>query len=112
MGRKGKHDMSTSSNWKTASRLTQVGVGKDEGTGAISYPIYPSATYRHPAVGESTGFDYTRSGNPTRQVLEDTLADLEGGINDALSALPRRRSPDRFAGSVRRNLPGAGRSIR
>lgn len=71
--------MSTSSNWKTASRLTQVGVGKDEGTGAISYPIYPSATYRHPAVGESTGFDYTRSGNPTRQVLEDTLADLEGG---------------------------------
>lgn len=71
--------MSTSGYWKTASRLTQIGVGKDEATGAISYPIYPSATYRHPAVGESTGFDYTRSGNPTRQVLEDALAELEGG---------------------------------
>jgi len=71
--------MSTSGYWKTASRLTQIGVGKDEATGAISYPIYPSATYRHPAVGESTGFDYTRSGNPTRQVLEDSLAELEGG---------------------------------
>ncbi len=71
--------MSTPGHWKTASRLTQVGVGKDEATGAISYPIYPSATYRHPAVGESTGFDYTRSGNPTRQVLEDALAELEGG---------------------------------
>jgi cystathionine gamma-synthase/cystathionine beta-lyase len=61
------------------SRLVQLGVGRDEKTGAISYPIYPSATYRHPAVGESTGFDYTRSGNPTRQILEEGLAQLEGG---------------------------------
>ena len=49
------------------------------GTGGISFPIYPSATYRHPGVGESTGFDYTRSGNPTRQLLEEALAQLEGG---------------------------------
>ncbi len=61
------------------SRIVQIGVGRDDRTGAISYPIYPSATYRHPAVGESTGFDYTRSGNPTRQILEEGLADLEGG---------------------------------
>jgi cystathionine gamma-synthase/cystathionine beta-lyase len=61
------------------SRLVQIGVGHDEKTGAISCPIHPSATYRHPAVGESTGFDYTRSGNPTRQVLEEGLARLEGG---------------------------------
>jgi cystathionine gamma-synthase/cystathionine beta-lyase len=61
------------------SRLVQLGVGRDEKTGAISFPVYPSATYRHPAVGESTGFDYTRSGNPTRQVLEEGLAELEGG---------------------------------
>jgi len=71
--------MNTPGHLKTASRLTHVGVGKDEATGAISYPIYPSATCRHPAVGESTGFDYTRSGNPTRQVLENALAELEGG---------------------------------
>ncbi|RME33161.1 MAG: PLP-dependent transferase [Deltaproteobacteria bacterium] len=61
------------------SRLVQAGTGRDEQTGAISFPIYPSATYRHPGVGQSTGYDYTRSGNPTRQVLEETLADLEGG---------------------------------
>ena len=61
------------------SRIVQLGVGRDEKTGAISFPIYPSATYRHPGVGESTGFDYTRSGNPTRQILEEGLALLEGG---------------------------------
>ncbi len=61
------------------TELVQIGVDCDERTGAISVPIYTSATYRHPAVGESTGYDYTRSGNPTRQVLEDGLARLEGG---------------------------------
>src|SRR5512137_2121604 len=61
------------------SRLVQFGVGRDEQTGGISFPIYPSATYRHPGVGESTGFDYTRSGNPTRQLLEESLAQLDGG---------------------------------
>lgn len=61
------------------TRLVQLGVGCDPQTGAISVPIHPSATYRHPAVGQSTGYDYTRSGNPTRQVLEEGLADLEGG---------------------------------
>jgi cystathionine gamma-synthase/cystathionine beta-lyase len=61
------------------TNLIQLGVGSDDKTGAISVPIYPSATYRHPAVGESTGYDYTRSGNPTREVLENGLAELEGG---------------------------------
>ena len=61
------------------TNLIQLGVGFDDKTGAISVPIYPSATYRHPGVGESTGYDYTRSGNPTRQVLENGLAELEGG---------------------------------
>lgn len=61
------------------TRSVLAGVGRDEKTGAISFPIYPSATYRHPALGESTGYDYTRSANPTRQVLEDALADLETG---------------------------------
>lgn len=66
-------------NWSKATRLVQAGTGRDEQTGGISFPIYPSATYRHPAVGESTGYDYTRSNNPTRQVLEETLAEMEGG---------------------------------
>ncbi len=66
-------------HWSRESRLVQIGVGRDAKTGGISFPIYPSATYRHPGVGQSTGFDYTRSGNPTRQLLEEAFADLEGG---------------------------------
>ncbi len=62
-----------------ATRSVQIGVGRDEQTGGISFPIYPSATYRHPGVGQSTGYDYTRSGNPTRDVLEEAFAQLEGG---------------------------------
>jgi len=61
------------------TRSVQIGVGHDDHTGGISFPIYPSATYRHPGVGQSTGYDYTRTGNPTREVLEDALAELEGG---------------------------------
>lgn len=71
--------MTCSDQLTMETRLVQFGVGRDASTGGISFPIYPSATYRHPGVGESTGFDYTRSGNPTRQLLEEALAQLEGG---------------------------------
>ncbi|AEF81297.1 trans-sulfuration enzyme family protein [Leadbettera azotonutricia] len=48
-------------------------------TGAVSTPIYQSATFRHPGLGETTGFDYSRCINPTRQELEKTLALAEHG---------------------------------
>ncbi|MDR2072414.1 MAG: PLP-dependent aspartate aminotransferase family protein [Spirochaetaceae bacterium] len=51
----------------------------DPPTGALSVPIYQSATFRHPGLGESTGFDYSRAMNPTRTVLEKTIALLEHG---------------------------------
>ncbi|MDR1373419.1 MAG: PLP-dependent aspartate aminotransferase family protein, partial [Treponema sp.] len=51
----------------------------DPATGAISVPIYQSSTFRHPALHESTGFDYSRVINPTRQELERTMALIEGG---------------------------------
>lgn len=63
------------------------GNGKDydkDQTGAISFPIYQTATYAHPAVGQSTGFDYSRLQNPTRQQVETVVASLEGGV-DALA---------------------------
>lgn len=63
------------------------GNGKDydkDKTGAISFPIYQTATYAHPGVGKSTGFDYSRLQNPTRQQAEKIVASLEGGI-DALA---------------------------
>lgn len=57
--------------------------GEDR-TGAISFPIYQTATFAHPGVGRSTGFDYSRLQNPTRQQLEYVVASLEGGV-DALA---------------------------
>ena len=45
--------------------------------GSISYPIYLSATYAHPALGETTGYAYGRAGNPTRDELQRTVAALE-----------------------------------
>ena len=44
-------------------------------TGAISFPIYQTATYAHPAVGQSTGFDYSRLQNPTRDQEKNGLTD-------------------------------------
>ncbi len=55
--------------------------GKTENYGAISYPIFQTATYAHPGVGKSTGFDYSRLQNPTKAQLEKVVADLEGGID-------------------------------
>ncbi len=52
--------------------------------GAVSFPIYQTATYAHPAVGQSTGFDYSRLQNPTREQLEKVVCSLEGGL-DALA---------------------------
>lgn len=64
---------------KLETRLAQCGVHRDEVTGAISFPVYHSATFRHPGVGESTGYDYSRTGNPTRAALERAMAGLEEG---------------------------------
>lgn len=58
--------------------------GKTENYGAISYPIYQTATYAHPGVGQSTGFDYSRLQNPTKEHLEKIVTSLEHGC-DALA---------------------------
>lgn len=55
--------------------------GKTDNYGALSYPIYQTATYAHAGVGKSTGYDYSRLQNPTREQLEKVVASLEGGIN-------------------------------
>lgn len=59
--------------------LAQAGSRWDKRTGAVSMPIYQTATFGHPALGESTGFDYTRTANPTRSALEEVLARAEDG---------------------------------
>ena len=50
-----------------------------DATGALTTPVYLSATFRHPAFRQSTGYDYGRVANPTRTALEQTIALLEGG---------------------------------
>ncbi|MDR0876257.1 MAG: PLP-dependent aspartate aminotransferase family protein [Clostridiales Family XIII bacterium] len=50
----------------------------DNPTGAVATPIYQSATFAHPGPGESTGYDYSRQQNPTREQLEYVVAGLEG----------------------------------
>lgn len=61
------------------SRLAQIGSVKEPVTGAVNFPIYQATAFRHPRLGESTGFDYSRTNNPTRQVLEEAAAELESG---------------------------------
>ena len=61
------------------SQVVHGARGGDGVTGAVSFPIYQSATFRHPGLGESTGYDYSRLQNPTREELENTVALLEGG---------------------------------
>ncbi|WP_373229050.1 PLP-dependent transferase [Cohnella sp.] len=61
------------------SRLAQIGSQNDPQTGAVSFPVYQSTAFRHPRLGQSTGFDYARTKSPTRAVLEAAAADLESG---------------------------------
>ena len=64
---------------KFDTKVIRSGIEPDPTTGAIVPPIYQTATYVLDEVGKMKGFDYTRSANPTRQVLENNLAALEGG---------------------------------
>lgn len=61
-----------------ATEAVQIGLEWDTRTGAVTVPIYQTATFRHPGLGQSTGYDYSRSGNPTRQALESGIARLDG----------------------------------
>lgn len=54
-----------------------------DGPKAVSFPIYQTATFGHYSLGHSTGFNYTRSENPTRQHLEETISALEGACDTA-----------------------------
>lgn len=63
------------------TRCVHVGVDKDDTFNSCITPIYPTSTFRFESLGKTKGYDYTRSGNPTRRALEESLASLEGGID-------------------------------
>lgn len=69
------------SNFKnTETALIHGGISIDERTGAVNIPIYQTSTYKQDGLGKMRGYEYSRTGNPTREALEALIADLEGGV--------------------------------
>lgn len=68
------------------TKAVHTGVYKDGSYNSVTTPIYPSSTFYFDALGKNKGYDYTRSGNPTRSALEENLADLEGGVGASATA--------------------------
>lgn len=62
------------------TKAVHTGVYKDSSFNSVTTPIYPSSTFYFDALGKNKGYDYTRSGNPTRTALEENIASLEGGV--------------------------------
>lgn len=72
MSKKNYSDISTA--------LIHGGIYGDKTTGAVNVPIYQTSTYEQISLGHHTGYEYSRTGNPTREALEVLIAELEGGI--------------------------------
>lgn len=64
---------------RAKTRMIHGGVSGDPYTGAVSVPIYQVSTYKQDAVGQHRGYEYSRTGNPTRHALEELIRDLEFG---------------------------------
>lgn len=69
-------------NYKSIeSSLIHGGIYGDELTGAVNVPIYQTSTYEQQGIGQNKGWEYSRTGNPTRAALEALIAELEGGTH-------------------------------
>lgn len=69
------------SNFKnTETALIHGGISIDERTGAVNIPIYQTSTYKQDGLGKMRGYEYSRTGNPTREALEALISELEGGV--------------------------------
>ncbi|MED4729215.1 bifunctional cystathionine gamma-lyase/homocysteine desulfhydrase [Aneurinibacillus migulanus] len=62
------------------TKLIHGGVDGDPLTGAVNVPIYQVSTYKQEGVGKHKGYEYSRTGNPTRHAVEEYIADIEGGV--------------------------------
>src|SRR6516165_10784334 len=65
---------------KFATKVIHAGIEPDPHTGAIMTPIYQTSTYVQEAPGKNKGYEYARSQNPTRKVLEESIAAIENGL--------------------------------
>lgn len=66
---------------RSKTKMIHGGITRDEQTGAVSVPIYQVSTYKQDGVGNFRGYEYSRTGNPTRHALETVIADLENGTH-------------------------------
>ena len=64
---------------KRKTQLIHGGISNDPATGAVTFPIYQVSTYKQEGVGGHKGYEYSRTGNPTRHALEELIKELEGG---------------------------------
>jgi cystathionine gamma-lyase / homocysteine desulfhydrase len=66
-------------NLKRKTKLIHGGIAGDPHTGAVTVPIYQVSTYKQEGIGKHKGYEYSRTGNPTRTALEELIKDLEEG---------------------------------
>ena len=71
---------------KIRTKAVHTGVNIDKTFNSVITPIYPTSTFYFEEIGKNKGYDYTRSGNPTRAALEANIAALEGGVNCSATA--------------------------
>lgn len=71
--------MSNFKNNNISTKLIHCGISTDERTGAVNVPIYQTSTFGQELPGKHKGYEYSRSGNPTREALEALIAELENG---------------------------------
>ena len=71
--------MSNRKDLKLDTILIHGGIDGDETTGAVNVPVYQTSTYKQDGIGKNRGWEYSRTGNPTRAALEKLIADLEKG---------------------------------
>ncbi|MGG3574635.1 bifunctional cystathionine gamma-lyase/homocysteine desulfhydrase [Bacillus gobiensis] len=64
---------------KKKTKVIHGGITGDDRTGAVSVPVYQVSTYKQQKAGQHSGYEYSRTGNPTRAALETMIAELEGG---------------------------------
>lgn len=85
-------DSTRKENWKFESKVVHGAYGTDPTTGAISFPIYQTATFKHHSIEDKSGYNYARCINPTREEVERTMCILEEGnrafaVNSGMAAV-------------------------
>jgi cystathionine gamma-synthase len=70
----------------TATRAVRAAIGFDREHGAVMPPVHLSANFTFRGIGRARTYDYTRSGNPTRDLLANAVAELEGGVGSVITS--------------------------